>query len=87
VYTNAGPGFFEYPYQCTIIVSSSGGATVTEAVTDTLGTFRIQLASGSYLLDVKESPDKYTAGPYTVPAGSFIDAKAYFYNAQILRTR
>lgn len=87
VYTNAGPGFFEYPHQCTVIVSKIGIAFTMEIATDSLGTFRIQLEPGSYVLDVKESPDKYSSGPYSVTSGVYIDTKAYYYNAMILKTR
>lgn len=87
VYANAGPGFFEYDRQCTVMVSKIGIAFTMEIATDSLGSFRIQLEPGSYVLDVKESPDIYTSGPYTVPSGSFIDAKAYYYNAMVLRYR
>lgn len=84
IYANAGPGWFEYRTVGTIIVSDTNQVKILEQETDSLGTFRIPLDPGIYLLDVKESPDNYQSGPYKVTAGIFVEAKAYYYDARIV---
>jgi hypothetical protein len=84
VYANAGPGWHDYLYPCTIVVSTDARRRIGEFPTDSAGTFRIPLPFGSYLLDVKESPDSATSGPYRVSTFSYVEARAYVYNSMIL---
>lgn len=84
IYANAGPGFVEFTSVGTIIVSDTNQVKVTEHQTDTLGIFRVILPAGTYVLDVKESPDKYQSGPYKVTRSTFVEAKAYYYDARML---
>ena len=87
VFANAGPGFFEYHAVCTVRALKSDGTLAAEIASDTAGTFVIPLAPGDYTLEVTESPDKYTSGPFQVKPGEFATAQAYYYNSMIVRIR
>ncbi len=85
VYANAGPGFHPVMTIATIVVLRSDSATeVTEVKSDSSGKFKISLAPGNYVLYVKESHELYYSGPYEVVKGSYIESKAYLYDARIV---
>jgi len=84
VYSVGGPAVSNpppvYEKECTIIVVDSTKGSNSEFKTNGQGEFQIELSSGIYYLQVKESVVQDMTGPFVVVEGKVDSAFSYYNN-------